>query len=140
MKAGEEKKSKSGRSVRGHALRVKRIYEEASAEDGCRVLVDRLWPRGVSKARAAVDRWAKEAAPSAELRKWYGHDPARLEEFRARYLAELEESPAAAAFAEEIGRILQDQDVTLLYGAKVRETSHALVLRDWVKSRLPDMP
>ena len=80
-------------------VRVRRAYEDPVADDGARVLVDRIWPRGLTKARAALDEWCKEIAPSTELRKWYGHDPERFEEFSRRYQAELAEPERADALA-----------------------------------------
>jgi uncharacterized protein YeaO (DUF488 family) len=109
-------------------VRVARIYDEPSAGDGRRILVDRLWPRGVSKARARLDDWCKEVAPSDELRRWYGHDPERFEEFSARYRAELEEGERAEALA----RIAEDAKggtVTLLTATKELELSQAAVLK-----------
>ena len=108
-------------------IRLKRAYEPASPEDGTRVLVERLWPRGVSKAKAALDDWAKEIAPSPELRKWYGHEVARWPEFRRRYLAELAgHAEAVAALGEKAkaGRL------TLVFAAHDPEHSSAAVLRD----------
>lgn len=109
---------------------IKRIYESPEAPDGYRVLVDRLWPRGMTKERAALDLWMKDVAPSPQLRKWFGHDPARFAEFRARYIAELD----ANAAAEELLRICAEYpDVTLLYAAKDPQVNHALVLRDYLE-------
>ncbi|MFV0258389.1 MAG: DUF488 domain-containing protein [Acidimicrobiales bacterium] len=108
-------------------VRIKRVYEEASPDDGYRVLVDRLWPRGVSRPRARLDVWLKEVAPSDALRHWFGHDPARFTEFASRYRAELDGS---AAF-DTLRAIRHDHDtVTLLYGAKDTEHNQAVVLRD----------
>lgn len=96
-------------------IAIKRIYESPEAPDGYRVLVDRLWPRGMTKERAALDLWMKDVAPSPQLRKWFGHDPARFAEFRAQYIAELD----ANAAAEELLRICAEYpDVTLLYAAR----------------------
>lgn len=112
-------------------LHVKRIYDEPTQDDGYRVLVDRLWPRGVSKQRVALDRWLKDIAPSPELRTWFGHDPARFDEFRARYLEELAQNPAVA----QLETILVEQpDVTLLYGARDPVVNHAVVLRDFLQN------
>ncbi|AXE40199.1 DUF488 domain-containing protein [Acidipropionibacterium virtanenii] len=99
---------------------------DGAQDDGYRVLVDRLWPRGVSKEKAALDEHRKEIAPSNELRKWFGHDPDRFEEFAARYREELDASGAAETFAHDMaGHDL----VTLLYGAKDREHNQAVVLK-----------
>ncbi len=113
--------------IAAERVRLKRAYEPASPEDGTRVLVERLWPRGVSKAKAALDDWVKEIAPSPELRKWYGHEVARWPEFRRRYLAELAgHAEAVAALREraKAGRL------TLVFAAHDPERSSAAVLRD----------
>ena len=106
--------------------RTKRIYEAAEEGNGYRVLVDRLWPRGVSKENAALDEWNKDIAPSSELRTWYGHAPERLAEFSARYEAELRAGQALADFKK---RMDSKPFVTLLYAAKEPRLSHALVLK-----------
>jgi uncharacterized protein YeaO (DUF488 family) len=111
------------------SIRVARAYEPASAEDGYRVLVDRLWPRGLSKDKAALDEWRKDVAPSTELRKWYGHDPDKFAEFAARYRAELEGDEAQAALAE-LRRKAREQTVTLLTGSKDVAISDAAVLAE----------
>ncbi len=110
-------------------LQIKRIYEPPSKEDGVRILVDRLWPRGVSKDEAHVDAWLKDIAPSADLRRWFGHDTDKWNEFRRRYKAELEHNPAAV---DELKRQIGQSPVTLLYGAKDTEHNNAVVLRDFV--------
>ena len=120
-------------NVRG-AVRVARIYDEPSADDGRRILVDRLWPRGVSKERARLDDWCKEVAPSDELRRWYGHDPERFEEFSARYRAELAEGERAEALAR-IAAEAASGVVTLLTATKEVEISQAAVLKDVVEER-----
>lgn len=108
-------------------IRLRRIYDEPTPGDGTRVLADRLWARGITKERARIALWAKEAAPSSELRKWYDHDPERFEEFEARYRAELE-SPAARGALEEILSVVEGDTLTLLTSAKVLEISHLAVL------------
>jgi uncharacterized protein YeaO (DUF488 family) len=114
------------------SVRVKRIYEQPSPADGLRVLVDRLWPRGVSKQLAAVDLWLKEVAPSSDLRMWFGHRPERFHDFAARYAAELDANPAV----EQLRRLVaSDQTVTLLYGAKDAAINHAVVLADYLTHR-----
>lgn len=110
-------------------IQIKRIYETPSAEDGFRVLVDRLWPRGVSKEKAALDSWLKDVAPSPELRVWFGHKPERFEEFKARYLDELAHNAAAQDLAD-IAR--KHTNLTLLYGAHDPVINHAAVLRDYL--------
>ncbi|MBN9030813.1 MAG: hypothetical protein BGO05_00185 [Rhizobiales bacterium 63-7] len=112
-------------------VQLKRIYDEKSLSDGQRILVDRLWPRGMSKASAGVDRWMKEIAPSAELRNWFGHKPERWEEFQKRYRAELRQNPAL----EELKAMAQQGMVTLLYAAKDQTHNHALVLQDMLRDR-----
>lgn len=110
-------------------LRIKRVYEDASPDDGRRILVDRLWPRGVSKDRARLDAWMKDVAPSPDLRTWWNHDPDRMDEFARRYAAELDSSPAA----DELRALVDQGDaVTLLYGARDAFVNHARVLRDWL--------
>ena len=110
----------------GH-LRLKRVYEPAAQEDGVRVLIDRLWPRGLSKAKAGVDHWMKEIAPSAELRKWFGHDPARWAEFRRRYMDELRQH---TALLDQLREMAGQQTVTLVYGAHDEEHNDAVVLHE----------
>jgi uncharacterized protein YeaO (DUF488 family) len=110
-------------------VRLKRVYDEASADDGYRVLVDRLWPRGVSKERAALDDWAKQIAPSPQLRTDWHHDPARFDEFAERYRAELAANPALPGFREMLAG---HPVVTLLYGAHDPQVNHAVVLRDYL--------
>ncbi len=107
------------------ALRSKRVYEPAEASDGHRVLVDRLWPRGITKERARVDEWARELAPSAELRRWFGHDPDRFRAFRRRYRAELRAHADKLADLRRRGR---RGTVTLVYGARDMEHNDAVVL------------
>jgi uncharacterized protein YeaO (DUF488 family) len=112
-------------------FRIKRIYDQAKPADGHRVLVDRLWPRGVKKASAHLDDWMKDVAPSAALRKWFGHKPERFVEFRHRYKKELAGSPALARL-KKLGR---GEKVTLLYGAKDPQINHAVVLLAALKPR-----
>src|SRR4051812_46330772 len=110
-------------------IKTKRVYEPAAKEDGTRFLVDRLWPRGLSKADARVDHWFKDVAPSNELRRWFGHDPAKWPEFRRRYFGELEgkaESIARIKEAAKQGR------VTLLYGARDTDHNNAIVLLEYL--------
>lgn len=114
-------------------VQIKRIYEAPAADDGNRIFVDRLWARGLKKEKAGLDAWEKELAPSTELRKWYGHDPEKFEEFQNRYRAELDANPDAAAFAEKIAG--SDGTVTLLYGAKNGKTSNAAVLKEWLEEK-----
>jgi uncharacterized protein YeaO (DUF488 family) len=110
---------------------IKRIYEPASTEDGYRVLIDRLWPRGVSKERAQLDEWAKDIAPTAALRTWFAHEPSRFEEFSRRYRSELKVNPEVARFLT-LGA--EHDRVTLLYGAHDPLVNQAVVLRDYLES------
>jgi uncharacterized protein YeaO (DUF488 family) len=109
-------------------VRVRRVYDEPSAADGARVLVDRIWPRGVRKDSIRLDDWAKDAAPSAELRTWYGHDPAKFAEFRQRYLCELTGSPQRAALGRLRALASAGRPLTLLTATKDVEYSQAAVL------------
>ena len=108
-------------------VQIRRIYEPASLTDGERVLVDRLWPRGLSKQSAAIDAWMKDVAPSAELRKWFGHKAELWDDFQVRYRAELEHNPLAA----QLRRRAAEGMVTLLYAARDEKHNHALVLADF---------
>ena len=111
-------------------IKMKRVYEEPSPDDGLRVLVERLWPRGMTKERAAIDLWPKDVAPSSELRKWYGHDPAKWEEFRQRYWAELAQKPDPLNLLRQKGR---EGVVTLVYAAHDEEHSGAAALKQYLE-------
>lgn len=108
-------------------LRLKRVYEPVARGDGVRVLVDRLWPRGLSKKKAAVDHWMKDVAPSAELRKWFGHDPDRWLEFKRRYKSELRQHKDLLA---ELRQLNRQRTVTLVFGARDEDHNDAVVLRE----------
>jgi uncharacterized protein YeaO (DUF488 family) len=108
-------------------VRLRRVYEEPEQGDGTRVLVDRIWPRGLSKAKAALDEWCKNVAPSTELRKWYGHDPDRFEEFSRRYQQELQDPERSEALAH-LRELAGDQQLTLLTATRRPEISEAAVL------------
>lgn len=112
-------------------ITIKRAYNQPAANDGYRVLVDRLWPRGVKKETLALDEWCKDVAPSTELREWFAHDPAKFDEFAARYRSELAHSPAAA---DLLGRAAGQSALTLIYAAKDLATNHAVVLRDFLSA------
>ncbi len=114
-----------------HELKValKRVYEQAEAQDGTRVLVERLWPRGVSKERAHIDLWLKEVAPSNELRRWFSHDPDKFADFRARYEAELASASGQEALAK-LNDLMKQGPVTLVFAAHDTEHNNAVVLRD----------
>ncbi len=107
-------------------IAIKRVYEAPAEGDGYRVLIDRLWPRGLKKEALAMDVWAKELAPSTELRQWFGHDPARWDEFRQRYAAELDGS---ASVWQALARRSTQEPVTLLYGARDEEHNDAVALK-----------
>lgn len=113
-------------------VKLKRAYERPEAEDGFRVLVDRLWPRGVSKEDAALDQWMKEIAPSTDLRKWFDHDPVRWEEFCRRYADELHEN---AELVAQLRKLAHDGPVTLVYSAHDEAHNDAIVLRDVLLGR-----
>ena len=116
-------------------LKIKRVYEQADATDGYRILIDRLWPRGISKDAAALDEWAKEVSPTPALRIWFGHKAENFAEFKTCYEAELSDPPAAATFACHCTELLRKTDVTLVYGACSQTCNHAVILRDWIKNR-----
>jgi uncharacterized protein YeaO (DUF488 family) len=106
-------------------IKIKRVYEKPDEKDGFRILVDRLWPRGLTKEKAAVDLWLKDIAPSTELRKWFNHDPDKWKEFKKRYLNELKENKESVAVLKSY---LKKKLVTLLYAAKDSDHNEALVL------------
>ena len=115
-------------------VRLKRAYEAAESADGYRVLIDRLWPRGVSRKRAKLDEWDKQLPPSTELRQWFGHDPSRFEEFRGRYIEELrDQRPRLAA----LRRRARDGTLTLVYSAHDTEHNDAVVLAEVLRRGLP---
>lgn len=115
-----------GTRIPAGQVRLKRAYEAAEPNDGLRVLVDRLWPRGLTKEAAAVDLWLKDLAPSTELRKWFGHDPARWPEFQRRYGDEVRQHPEAF---EQLRDLARRQRVTLVFAAKDEDHNDAVVLR-----------
>ena len=116
-------------------IRVKRVYEEPEESDGQRILVDRLWARGLSKEKAKVDVWVKEIAPSTDLRRWYGHDPSKWTEFKNRYAAELETNPGQV---EEMLREIQAGIVTFLYSSKEEQLNNAVALKEYIESIIHD--
>jgi uncharacterized protein YeaO (DUF488 family) len=119
------------KAIPARNVRLKRAYEPAAHNDGVRILVDRLWPRGVSKADAAVDHWMKDLAPSTALRKWFGHDPARWQEFRRRYEDELLEH---ADQLEQLRELAHKGPITLVYSAHDEAHNDAIVLREVLSS------
>ena len=121
-----------------HELRLLRVYELSDSTEGYRVLVDRLWPRGIRKENLRLDCWAKEVAPSPELRKWFGHAEEHFNEFTSLYRAELDENSASRSFAQELLSALEQQDVLLVYAAKNPACNHALILRDWLLDQMKE--
>jgi uncharacterized protein YeaO (DUF488 family) len=117
------------RSTEPYGIKIKRAYEAPSAQDGARVLVDRLWPRGLRKSAAGIDRWEKEVAPSPALRQWFGHDPARWDEFSRRYRAELKLKERAEPI-QELRAMAREHPLTLVYAAHDEQHNHAIVLRE----------
>lgn len=111
------------------SVALKRVYDEPSASDGVRVLVERLWPRGISKERAHIDLWLKEIAPSTQLRKWYNHDTQKFQEFRHRYEEELKAGAAQEALAK-LREIARQGQLTLIFAARDTDHSNAVILRD----------
>lgn len=114
------------KSIKAANIKLKRAYERPTADDGVRILIDRLWPRGLSKANAAIDQWAKDIAPSTTLRKWFGHDPARWQEFRRRYTKDVRQHP------EELARLralAKQGPITLVYSARDEHHNDAVALR-----------
>lgn len=111
-------------------IKLKRVYDKPEAGDGVRILVERLWPRGLSKEEATVDIWLKDIAPSAGLRKWYSHEPAKWEEFRRRYYRELDQNRDAV---KELLEITEGKDVTFVYGSREKEYNSALALKSYIE-------
>lgn len=118
-------------------VRLKRAYEQPTASDGYRVLIDRLWPRGVSRERAKLDQWERELPPSTELRRWFGHDPSRFEEFRRRYIEELRHHRSRIS---ELRRRARQGTLTLVYSARDSEHNDAVVLAEVLRRGLPRSP
>ncbi len=119
------------RKIAADCVRLKRAYEPPASGDGIRILIDRLWPRGVTKANAAIDEWMKEIAPSTELRKWFGHDPERWPEFRRRYRSEIRQHPAEL---KRLRKLAHDGPVTLVYSAHDEAHNDAVVLKSLLLS------
>ena len=113
-------------------VRLKRAYEPPAADDGTRILIDRLWPRGISKERAAIDQWMKDISPSTELRKWFGHDPARWEEFRRRYAKEVRHH---ADLLDQLRSLARQRPITLVYSAHDEKHNDAVELRQLILGR-----
>jgi len=119
-------------------LQCKRIYEPANETDGFRILVDRLWPRGIKKEKAHINLWAKEIAPSNELRKWFSHDPVKFDAFKKRYRQELTSNPASQKLSNLCLRKIKDQNITLLYAAKNEQYNQAVVIKEWLEEQIQD--
>ena len=113
-------------------IKIKRIYDAPTPDDGIRILVDRLWPRGVSKEKAKVDLWLKEIAPNNELRKWYGHDPKKWAEFRKRYFSNLD---TKRELVNQIVQKTKEGDVTLLYSSKEEKLNNAVALKEYISKK-----
>ncbi len=113
-------------------IHIKRVYEEPDDADGLRVLVDRLWPRGIAKEKAKIDVWLKDLAPSNELRTWYGHDPVKWPEFRFRYFAELDGNPGPV---RELLEHIRAGTVTLVYSSREQRLNNALALKEYLETR-----
>jgi uncharacterized protein YeaO (DUF488 family) len=128
-------RNKRRAGAKAHTLTVKRVYAPASDGDGLRVLVDRLWPRGVTKGKARIDLWLKEIAPSHELRKRFHGNPDLWGEFTAAYARELAQEPARLHVVDEILERLRKTPVTLLYAARDEDRNNAVALRDWLLAR-----
>jgi len=114
-------------------IKIKRVYDQPAKSDGYRVLIDRIWPRGLKKTEARIDEWLKQIAPSTGLRKWFKHDPAKWEQFKRRYAAELKEH------REELGKLVREsrkRTVTLVFGAKDIAHSNAMALKEYIERRI----
>ena len=119
-------------TIKAGNIKLKRAYEQPEAADGIRVLIDRLWPRGVKRGDAAIDQWMKELSPSTELRNWFGHDPARWDEFRERYAAEVSQHPDQL---RQLRALAGEGTVTLVYSAHDEEHNNAVALRGFILGR-----
>lgn len=119
-----------------HEIKIKRAYEESEKADGYRILVDRLWPRGIKKENLHHDLWAKEIAPTPEIRKEFNHEPDKFKQFRTEYLKELTDNEQADEFIKTVKEKLKDQNVTLLYAAKNTENNQAVVLKEWLDQQV----
>jgi len=113
-------------------IRLKRVYDPPAGDDGCRVLVERLWPRGITKARAHLDLWLKDAGASPALRAWYGHDPAKWKEFRMRYFEEMRERPGVLAELRSL--LAREGTVTFLFAARDEERNNAVALKEFLET------
>lgn len=119
-----------------HQIKLMRVYEMDDTTKGSRILVDKVWPRGVAKKKLEPFYWAKEITPSTELRKWFDHKEEKFEKFKKKYLDELEANPAKEDFLKKIRDILKEEDVIFLYGAKDKKINHVVILKDWIERNL----
>ncbi|KRN93758.1 DUF488 domain-containing protein [Pediococcus stilesii] len=117
-------------------IEIVRIYDHEQPQDAYRILVDRVWPRGISKVRAKLDRWAKEIAPTADLRKWFNHEDEKYSEFRTKYEKELDSNPATSEFIDSVEAQLEKSDVLFLFAAKNIPHNQAVVLKEYVEKKL----
>ena len=117
-------------------IQIKRVYGDWSRRDGLRILVDRVWPRGIRKERARIDEWRKDLAPTTALRQWYGHDPAKWAEFRRRYRAELKHSAQAKAFKDLLRQERSKMMITLVYSAADQKHNQAVVLKEFLEEQM----
>jgi len=117
-------------------LKLERIYTKPADVDGYRILVDRLWPRGISKVNAHLDDWDKEMGPTTELRKWFNHEPAKYPEFQKRYLTEIDANPMTTEFVKKVAEQLKQTNVILLYGAKDEQHNQAVVLKTYLQDKV----
>ena len=117
-------------------LKLERIYTKPADLDGYRILVDRLWPRGISKVNAHLDDWDKEMGPTTELRKWFNHEPAKYPEFQKRYLTEIDANPMTTEFVKKVAEQLKQTNVILLYGAKDEQHNQAVVLKTYLQDKV----
>ncbi len=132
MKKPSRSAGPSGRKRRGASIAIKRAYDKPSPQDGVRILIDRLWPRGVTKAKLKVDAWPRALTPSTDLRKWYGHEPERFDEFRRRYRAELAEH---AQDLNALRALVKGRAATLITATREVDLSHAAVMRELLQRR-----
>ena len=121
------------------SVRLQRAYEDPGPDDGERILVDRVWPRGRTKADLKLDRWAREVAPSNDLRRWYGHEPERWAEFRDRYRTELAQ-PVQSSIVDDLAELARRGNLTIVFGARDADHSQARVLADEIQARIQEEP
>ena len=117
-------------------VKLKRVYDDPQKNDGYRILVDRLWPRGVKKEDLPYDLWEKEITASNELRKWFDHEPEKFKQFKSAYIEELLENEETDTFVETVKEEIEDKDVTLLYAAKDEENNHAIILKEFLDEQI----